>query len=71
LVEAVKRELGRRGKTFVDARPVLHDLEQEVERRISDDPRIDHDAAGRLSDHLMDAAEAVRAKFNLGDGRDA
>lgn len=72
LMEAVRSELGRRGKTFVDARPVLDDLEQDIEARISDDPLIDPDQTGRITDHLMLGFDAIRHKFNLGErGQDA
>lgn len=65
LANAVKLELGRRGKRFVDAAEVLEELEQLLEQRIADDPAIDHQDAGAVNDAVMLAFADIRAKYGI------
>jgi hypothetical protein len=66
LRQAVKQELRRRGERYVSAAAVLADLEELVTARVSEDWRLDHETAGVVSDHLLDAFEELRSKWDIG-----
>src|SRR5262245_47790393 len=67
LRQAVKAELARRGVRSVPASLVLELLEDELCRRLSNDPAIGKKTAGRLTDHLLDAVDAIRQLLGLND----
>jgi hypothetical protein len=63
----VKQELRRRGERSLPAALVLADLEEILNRRVSEDPLLDHEVAGIVSDHLLEAFEELRDRHGVGD----
>jgi len=62
----VQAELSRRGVRFVLAAEVFEVLEEELTARVSEDEDLEHAAAGRLTDHVLEACEAVRRRYGIG-----
>ncbi len=67
LGRAVQAELRRRGERYLEAAEVLNAVEEEVTARVVDDPGVPHDLAALVGDHLLDAFQAVRTRFGVGD----
>lgn len=64
----IRGELARRGERYADAALVLADLEETLTARVSEDWEISHEAAGQLTDHVMEAFDEVRERHGIGDG---
>jgi hypothetical protein len=63
----VREELGRRGERYLPAGEVLADLEELLTVRVSEDPHLDHETAGRVSDHCLDAFAELRQQYGIGE----
>src|SRR5262249_1721155 len=67
LRELVREELRTRGARFLPAVVVLNDLENLIAEAVDADWRIDHEAAGRLSDCVLLPFEQLRQLHAIGD----
>jgi hypothetical protein len=65
--QEIRLELRRRGERFLPAAQVLADLEEILTARVSEDWRLDHETAGIVSDHLLEAFEELRDRHGVGD----
>lgn len=65
LEAALRRELSARGEKYVPAPEVFDDLEECLTTAVSEDPNIDADVAGVLTDHVMLAFQVIRDKYGV------
>src|SRR5262245_6921083 len=63
-------ELARRGERFVSAVAVLDEIEEALTKAVAEDAGLSHDAAGRLTDHVLVVFEAVRERHAIGTETD-
>lgn len=68
LLREIEAELCRRGQRVVTADALLADLEEELTRAVSEEADVCHGCAGRLTDCVMDAFDAVRRRHGVSDG---
>ena len=64
LKQAAIDELRTRGK-FINPNEIISAIEQEIERRICRDDSMDSDLVGRITDHVMEAFDVIREKYEL------
>jgi len=67
LAAQVQSELRRRGERHVDAGTVIGDLDEEMTKRIAEDPEVSHEVAGRVNDHWLDVVEEIRQRHGIGE----
>lgn len=66
VVSECKAVLARRQERFLSADMVLADLEETLTLLVSDDPTLDHEIAGTVSDHVLTAFDEVRQRYHIG-----
>jgi hypothetical protein len=65
-VQAVAEELTRRGERLLPAADVLNDLDDEVIRAVTGDDNIPFEICARVGDAVLEAFEAVRERWGIG-----
>lgn len=66
LRQAARNELQRRGERCLPAATVIADIEDELAKLLCEDEALDDGTCASVSDHVLEAFEAVRRRHGIG-----